>query len=85
MVQPDYSSTAFLHTQPDETIAAGEVSPGDPVSRLMHGYPDADGADQLLVSSYEGNDDTRPIAGLARATGFSHRRQSRYSLRTSRR
>ena len=72
MVQPDYSSTAFLYTQPNETITAGDaVNPADPVSRLLHGYSDAidaEAADQLLVSSYEGNDDARPIAGLVRAT-----------------
>jgi hypothetical protein len=72
MVQPEYSSTAFLYTQPDETITAGdEVSPADPVSRLLHGYTggiNGQATDQLLVSSYEGNDDARPIAGFVRAT-----------------
>ena len=69
MVQPDYSSTAFLYTQPNDTITpSDEVNPSDPVSRLLHGYTDADAADQLLISTYEGNDDTRPIAGLVRAT-----------------
>ncbi|QZA17217.1 DUF2961 domain-containing protein [Mycobacterium malmoense] len=69
MVQPDYSSTAFLYTQPDETVTPGDdVYPADPVSRLLHGYTDADAADQLLIGTYEGNDDARPIAGLVRAT-----------------
>jgi hypothetical protein len=69
MVQPDFSSTAFLYTQPNDTAAPGdEVNPTDPVSRIQHGYTDADAADQLLVSAYEGNDDTHIIAGLVRAT-----------------
>jgi hypothetical protein len=72
MVQPDYSSTAFLYTQPNGTITVGdEVNPADPVSRVLHGYTDAidaEAADQLLVSSYEGNDDARPVAGLVRVT-----------------
>ena len=69
MVQPDYSSTAFLYTQSDETLAAGDdVRPGDPVSRLLHGYADADATDRLLVSEYEGAEDTRPVIGSVRAT-----------------
>ncbi len=69
MVQPDYSSTAFLYTQPDDTvIPSDDVNAGDPVGRLLHGYTDTDAADRLLVSQYEGNDDTRPIVGLVRST-----------------
>ncbi len=69
MVQPDYSSTAFLYTQPDATITPGdEVNPSDPVSRLLHSYRDEDATDQLLVSQYEGSDDTRPVVGLVRTT-----------------
>jgi hypothetical protein len=69
MVQPDYSSTAFLYTQPDATITPGdEVNPSDPVSRLLHGYRDEDATDQLLVSQYEGSDDMRPVVGLVRTT-----------------
>jgi hypothetical protein len=69
MVQPDYSSTAFLYTQPnDAIIASDEVIPSDPVSRLVHGYFDSDASDQLLVSEYEGSDDGRAIAGLVHAT-----------------
>jgi len=69
MVQPDYSSTAFLYTQPDATITPGdEVNPSDPVSRLLHGYRDEDATDQLLVSQYEGSDDMRPVVGLVRST-----------------
>ena len=69
MVQPDYSSTAFLYTQPDATIAPGDdVNPSDPVSRLLHSYRDEDATDQLLVSQYEGSDDTRPVVGLVYAT-----------------
>ncbi len=69
MVQPDYSSTTFLYAQPNDTITPGDdVNAGDPVSRLLHGYTDADATDQLLISQYEGNDDTRPVAGLVRAT-----------------
>ncbi|HWF71619.1 MAG TPA: glycoside hydrolase family 172 protein [Mycobacterium sp.] len=69
MVQPDYSSTAFLYTQPNDTAAASdEVIPNDPVSRLLHGYSDGDAGDQLLVSEYEGSDDGRTVAGLVHAT-----------------
>ncbi|WP_369830204.1 glycoside hydrolase family 172 protein [Mycobacterium sp. E1747] len=69
MVQPDYSSTAFLYTQPDDTVAAGDdVRPSDPVSRLLHGYTDADATDQLLISQYEGSEDTRPVIGSVRST-----------------
>jgi hypothetical protein len=69
MVQPDYSSTAFLYTQPSETIArADEVNPTDALSRLLHGYSDSDATDQLLISSYEGSDDTRPVPRSVRAT-----------------
>jgi hypothetical protein len=69
MVQPDYSSTAFLYTQPDDTITpSDDINPTDPVSRLLHRYTDAPGTDQMLVSAYEGSDDTRPITGLVRAT-----------------
>ena len=69
MVQPDYSSTAFLYTQPDDTITPGDdINTTDPVSRLLHRYTDAPGTDDLLISAYEGNDDTRPIAGLVRTT-----------------
>ena len=69
MVQPDYSSTAFLYTQPnDTTIPSDEVILGDPVSRLLHGYADGNAGAQLLVSEYEGSDDTRAIPGLVSAT-----------------
>jgi hypothetical protein len=69
MVQPDYSSTAFLYTQPNDTITpSDDVDPTDPVSRLLHRYTDADATDQLLISEYEGNDDTRPTTGLVRTT-----------------
>ena len=69
MVQPDYSSTAFLYTQPDATITPGdEVNPSDAVSRLLHGYRDEDATDQLLVSQYEGSDDMRPVVGSVRST-----------------
>jgi hypothetical protein len=67
MVLPDYSSTAFLYTQPNDSASfSDEVNAGDPVSRLLHGYTDAASTDQLLVSEYEGNDDTRPIAAVVR-------------------
>lgn len=69
MVQPDYSSTAFLYTQPNDTLAPGdELRPADPVSRFLHGYADADASDRLLVSEYEGAEDTRPVVGSVRAT-----------------
>jgi hypothetical protein len=69
MVQPEYSSTAFLYTQPSDTITpSDDVNPGDVVSRLLHGYSDRDATDQLLVSEYEGTDDARPIPGLVHAT-----------------
>ncbi|WP_293341596.1 glycoside hydrolase family 172 protein [Mycobacterium sp.] len=69
MVLPDYSSTAFLYTQPNDTIASGDdVNPTDPASRILHGYNDAAATDQLLVSEYEGNDDTHPVVGSVRST-----------------
>ena len=69
MVQPDYSSTAFLYTQQNDTIKpSDEVNPTDPISRLLHGYSDDDAATQLLISEYEGTDDARPIPGLVHAT-----------------
>ena len=69
MVQPDYSSTAFLYAQPNGNITRGdEVDTGDLVSRLLHGYIDADAADQLLLSTYEGSDDARPVVESVRAT-----------------
>ncbi|MGC2652159.1 MAG: glycoside hydrolase family 172 protein [Mycobacterium sp.] len=73
MVQPDYSSTAFLYTQPDDTVTSSdEVNPTDPVSRFLHGYAD-DAVDQLLTSTYEGSDDTHPIVGLVRTTSAATR------------
>src|ERR1700761_2213106 len=70
MVQPDYGSTAFLYTQPNDTTnPSDDVNPSDPVSRLLHGYADGDAATtQLLVSEYEGSNDTRAIPGLVSAT-----------------
>src|ERR1700753_3988747 len=69
MVLPDYSSTAFLYTQPDDGIVSGdELDPTDLVSRIMHIYTDADAEDQTLISTYEGSDDSRTIAGSVRAT-----------------
>jgi D-arabinan exo alpha-(1,3)/(1,5)-arabinofuranosidase (non-reducing end) len=69
MVQPDYSSTAFLYTQPNDTIApSDEVNPTDPVNRLVHDYTDDLASDQLLISEYEGSDDIRPVVGLVRTT-----------------
>lgn len=69
MVQPDYSSTAFLYTRPDDTITpSDDVYPADPVSRLRHGYTDADATDELVNSEYEGSDDTRSVVGIVRAT-----------------
>lgn len=67
MVQPEYGSTAFLYTQPDANITGGDdVSPTDPVDRVLHSYTDSDADDQLLVSEYEGVGDTLPIAGTVR-------------------
>jgi hypothetical protein len=69
MVQPDYSSTAFLYTQPGDTSASSdEIDPTDLVSRIMHIYTDANAEEQTLISTYEGSDDTRTIAGSVRAT-----------------
>jgi len=69
MVQPDYSSTAFLYTQPnDTTTPSDDVNPTDLVSRLLHGYADGDATSQLLISEYEGSDDTHAIAGVVSAT-----------------
>src|SRR6201993_401062 len=54
MVQPHYSSTAFLYPQPDDAATpSDEVNAGDPVSRLLHGYSDGEATDRLLVSEYE--------------------------------
>ncbi|OBF05306.1 glycoside hydrolase family 172 protein [Mycobacterium sp. 852002-10029_SCH5224772] len=70
MVQPDYSSTAFLYTQPDADVTGGDdVRPTDPLNRVLHGYADTDGTDQLLVTEYEGTEDTLPVAGSVRSTG----------------
>jgi hypothetical protein len=69
MVQPDYSSTAFLYTHPDDSIApSDEIDPSDLVSRIMHIYTDANAPEQTLISTYEGSDDTRTIVGFVRAT-----------------
>lgn len=69
MVQPDYSSTAFLYTQPDAGVTVGDdVSPTDPVNRVLHAYTDSDATDQLLVSEYEGTQDTLPVVGSVRTT-----------------
>jgi hypothetical protein len=69
MVQSDYSSTAFLYTQPDDAATrSDEVNAGDPVSRVLHDYTDAAATDRVLISQYEGSDDTRTIAGLVRTT-----------------
>ncbi|ORW05967.1 hypothetical protein AWC14_26145 [Mycobacterium kyorinense] len=69
MVQPDYSSTAFLYTQPTNTATpSDDVNPTDPVGRLLHGYGDADATDQLVVSQYEGSEDSRPVVGSVHAT-----------------
>lgn len=57
MVQPDYSSTTFLYTQPNATIVpADDVTDG--VSQR----------DELLISTFEGTDDGSVIAGLVHAT-----------------
>ncbi|HEY1841296.1 MAG TPA: DUF2961 domain-containing protein [Mycobacterium sp.] len=67
MVLPDYSSTAFLYTQRDDTIApSDEIDPSDLISRIMHIYTDSDAAEQMLISTYEGSDDTRTVAGVVR-------------------
>jgi hypothetical protein len=69
MVQPDYSSTAFLYTHPDNTIASSdEIDPTDLISRMMHIYIDSDAAEQMLISTYEGSDDARTIARPVRTT-----------------
>ncbi|RAU93106.1 hypothetical protein DQP58_17070 [Mycobacterium colombiense] len=67
MVQPDYGSTAFLYTQPVAGVTGGDdVSPTDPVNRVLHGYADSDATDQLLISEYEGAQDTLPVVGSVR-------------------
>lgn len=69
MVQPDYSSTAFLYTQPDAGVSGGDdVNPADPLNRVLHGYTDTDATDQLLVGEYEGTEDTLPVIGAVRST-----------------
>lgn len=68
MVQPDYSSTAFLYTQPTAVLTGtDDVRPADPVDRVLHGYADTEAADQLLVSEYEGTEDALPVAGSVRS------------------
>ena len=59
MIQADYSSTAFLYTQPNDTINFSDAVTPD---------PSAAATDQILISAYEGTDDTHVIAGLVRAT-----------------
>ncbi|MEE3752202.1 glycoside hydrolase family 172 protein [Mycobacterium intracellulare] len=69
MVEPDYSSTAFLYTQPATVLTGSDdVRPADPVDRVLHGYTDTDATDQLLVSEYEGTEDTLPVVGSVRGT-----------------
>lgn len=69
MVEPDYSSTAFLYTQPAAVLTGSDdVRPADPVDRALHGYADTDATDQLLVSEFEGTEDTLPVAGSVRST-----------------
>nr|WP_192886966.1 glycoside hydrolase family 172 protein [Mycobacterium sp. MFM001] len=69
MVQPDYSSTAFLYEQPNDTATpSDDVNPTDPVSRILHGYNDGDATDHLLASQYEGSEDDRPVVGIVHAT-----------------
>jgi len=69
MIQADYSSTAFMYSQPNDTASfSDDVSPADPSSRLQHGYTDDAATDQILISEYEGNDDTHVVAGLVRTT-----------------
>jgi len=69
MVQPDYSSTAFLYTQSNDTITrSDEITPSDLVSRILHIYTDAAATDQMLIGTFEGSDDARSVAGLVRTT-----------------
>ncbi|BBZ46904.1 glycoside hydrolase family 172 protein [Mycobacterium parmense] len=69
LVQADYSSTAFLYTQPDDTITTvDELDPTDPGSRALHAYTDSDATEELLASSYEGTDDLLPVIGMVRST-----------------
>jgi Protein of unknown function (DUF2961) len=69
LVQADYSSTAFVYTQPGATSTpSDEVNTTDPVDRLLHEYTDGDGADQLLVGQYEGTEDNKPVIGSIRST-----------------
>lgn len=78
MVQPDYSSTAFLYTQPDAVLTGSDdVRPADPVDRVLHGYTDADATDQLLVSEYEGTEDTLPSSARSAAPRARSRSMSR--------
>jgi hypothetical protein len=68
-VQPDYSSTAFLYSQPaDATSPSDAIDTTDPGSRLQHAYTDTNATDQTLSSQYEGNDDTHTITATVRTT-----------------
>jgi hypothetical protein len=70
MVQPDYSSTAFLYTQRADATSPGDViDTADPGSRLQHGYSDADAIEQTLSSGYEGSGDTRTVSSTTRISG----------------
>ncbi|WP_163760728.1 glycoside hydrolase family 172 protein [Mycobacterium botniense] len=69
LVQPYYSSTAFLYTQPNDTMTrSDDINPADPVSRLLHGYTDGAATEHMLISEYEGSEDTRPVIGFVRFT-----------------
>jgi hypothetical protein len=68
MFTPDYSSTAFLYTQPDSIARPGDVvQVASPLSRLAHGYNDSGTTQQSVVSEYEGIDDLTPLTRLVRA------------------
>ena len=65
MVQPDYSSTAFLYTQPNDTsYTQRRRQPQRSRESTRARLHRRRGRDQVLISQYEGSDDTRTIAGL---------------------
>ncbi|MDI1463142.1 DUF2961 domain-containing protein [Catellatospora sp. KI3] len=63
----EYSSTAFLYTQPTYGSARSDtVLTGDAASRTAHSYSDS-GTQSTLTSVYEGDDDVTTVSGAVRA------------------
>jgi hypothetical protein len=66
----NYSSTAFLYTQPDfGSRRTDTLIVSDAASRTAHGYTESAAAAQYaLTSPYEGDDDSISLAGVVRST-----------------